>query len=488
MLKNGVYNVTGALVRGVITIATVPLLIAALGVDEYGTWSLVFAILSLIVMVEGGLSVATTVSLSQDLAKVDARGLAETLTATVAVALLLATAITGLVWGAAPLVAGLFPSLSADQQQTVVAALSISSLAIWPRLLQQVPLGIEQAFRRFDLMSLLLTLQSLVTNLGMLLIAWRGGRVVALMQWQAVMGGAMLIGHGLVAMYLLRGYAVRLRWNASRSLHVLRFTTSTWLTLIGTTIFSQVDRLLVGALLGVRALGAYAAITSVTTQINAFSALPVQPLLPELSHLAADPVGSERVRHAMRQAVLVNGVVALSAGAVLIVLAPILIPVLIPAASAAEFGPPFQIAAAIYALYSLNAVGYFVLLGLGAVLPCMLIVAASGSAALLLIAVGGMLFGLPGALAGNAGYILSLLLNRSARRRLALEPGLWERWLRLPFIWFGCVSLIGVVAPPEPLLRLTLFGVATLLLVWWFLAQHYESLLVSARRLGVKRK
>ncbi|NTW01026.1 MAG: oligosaccharide flippase family protein [Oscillochloris sp.] len=487
MIKNGIFNVLGALIRGAINVLTIPLLIMALGIDEYGTWSLVFATLSLIIMIEGGLAVTTTVFLSKDLAQEDVTGTEQTLTATFAGSLLLATVGSILIWIATPAIVTLFPNLEADQRIPVTMALSLSGLAIWPRLLQQVPIGIEQAFRRYDLLSLLLTVQTLVTNVGMLILAWRGGMIVQLMQWHILVGFMMMAIHGLVALRLLRRLQLRPHWDTSRSIKILRFTTSNWLMLIGSTLFSQVDRLIVGALLGTRVLGVYAAITNLTAQINVLSALPVQPLLPELGRATASNAAITSIQTPLRQSVQINAVAALGIGGTLLALAPLVTSTLLPGMTAPETEQALHIATIIYALYSLNAVGYFVLLGLGAVLQCMAIVVAAGVGTLLLIALGGTMFGLPGALAGNAGYMLTLLLNVVARRKLSLPADLWMRWLRFPLLWFAGVILLSLVLPTELLVRVTLSCVSGAVLIWWYVLQDREYLLLLLQRISQKR-
>lgn len=487
MLKSGIYNVAGAILRAGINVISIPLLIVFLGLDIYGVWSLVFAVLSLIAMVEGGLSVATTVFFSRNLAEDDTQGMAETLTAASGATLFLATILAIGVWGLAPFSLWLFPRLDVSQEANVSLALGLSALAVWPRLLQQIAVGVEQAFRRYDLLSISLTIQSFFTNAGMLVVAWRGGGVVELMLWHAAAGFGALGLHTVIALRLLRAYNLAPRWNLARLRTMGAFTGSTWLTLIGTALFTQVDRLIVGALLGPRALGIYAAVTSLTTQINVFSSLPVQPLLPEFGRIAATETYNA-VERPLRQAVLINGVSALGIGGALLLLAPMIVPLLIPSVAVEETVRPFQIATAIYAVYSLNAVGYFVLLGLGSALACMGTVAVGGSLALVGVTVGALFLGLPGAMLGNVGYFLTLLLNPIALRKLRLPAFVWLRWLRFPLLWFVVVACFGVILPPAPLIRVVLLATTASVIIGWFLVQERTSIAFISQMLRLRRE
>jgi O-antigen/teichoic acid export membrane protein len=80
VIKNGLYNVISSVIRGGIGIITIPLLIRSLGVEEYGLWTLAYALVGTVALMEGGLSTATTVFVSQDLSKEDNNELLQTLT------------------------------------------------------------------------------------------------------------------------------------------------------------------------------------------------------------------------------------------------------------------------------------------------------------------------------------------------------------------------------------------------------------------------
>lgn len=68
MIKNGFYNVVGAVIRIGLTLLTIPLIIRLIGVEEYGLWTLVSTMIGIVGLAEAGLAVSTTVFLSRDLA------------------------------------------------------------------------------------------------------------------------------------------------------------------------------------------------------------------------------------------------------------------------------------------------------------------------------------------------------------------------------------------------------------------------------------
>lgn len=470
MIKNGFYNVAGAVIRIGLTLLTIPLIIRLIGVEEYGLWTLVSTVIGIVGLAEAGLSVSTTVFLSRDLANDDADGISQTLTVTLGAMLLLATLAAIALWTGAALLVGVFPKLGQAQHVVAAQALQLGGLVVWARLLQQVLVGVEQAYQRYGVMNILNTLQISLSSLGMLIVAWLGGRTVALIAWQAVTSMGLLIAHIGVGCLLVRNVKLRPVWDSTKALTVARYSLMAWVTALGSALFSQCDRLIVGALLGTEVLGVYAAITNVTGQINSFSALPVQPLLPRLINLLEKQgINQPTLKQKVKQALQINGIFALGIGGALFTLAPLIVNVMIPGAITNEHLLAFRIAATIYALYSVNAVGYYVLFSVDAVNMCMAIQLVSGALSLLLIGIGASIFGLLGAVIGNAGYLGVWLLLFSGMKQLCIPMRLWIGWLKFLLLWFFVVVLVNIVSPDQVAINIFIFIIQSFILFIWFI-------------------
>lgn len=421
MVRSGVYNLAGAGLRAALALLTIPLLIRALGVEEYGLWMLASAVVGIVALAEAGLPIATTVFVSRDLANGDAAGLSHTLSVTFGAMLALATAAGVVLIAFGPVIAGAMPNLQAAQRDALGAALRIGGVVIWARLLQQVLIGVEQAYNRFGPMNVLNTLQVALTTLGLVGVAWLGGRTVAMMAWSAAAAIVVLGLHAGLGWRLLRGAQVGWAWSRAKFREVAGFSALTWATNLGGVMFSQVDRVIVGALLGPAGLGAYAAITSIAAQVNTFSALSVQPVLPRISAaIAREETGSLSLRRTLKKAFATNFAVVLVVGVTLIAAAPLIVALSLSEGSSPEAVTATRLAVAIYMVYSLNAVGYYVLFAAKAVAVSLAVNLASGMLALTLIAVLAASFGLIGAIAGNVGYALSLLFVPLALRELKI--------------------------------------------------------------------
>ncbi|MTJ12923.1 oligosaccharide flippase family protein [Anabaena sp. UHCC 0187] len=491
LLKNGFYNTVGGVVRIGLAVLTIPILIRMLGIEEYGLWTLASAVVQVVNLAEAGLSVATTVFVSQDIVKEDAddlsNSLSETLTVTFGGMLIFATlAAIALLFGAEAIVS-LFPKLGQVQQVTIQHTLQIGGLVVWARLLQRVLIGVEQAYQRYDLISLFSTIESLLLSFGMLIVTWLGGRTIALMQWQALAAIAILLSHVWVLRNLTHNVKLHVNWNQKRGLAIARYSLMSWLTLLGGIIFARGDRLIVGSLLDTQTLGVYAVMTDITTQINSLSALPVQPLLPSVSNLAANLDTHEaKLQKQVKQALQINSFIALVIGAGLFTLADDVLHLFIPGIFSKENIAAFYILVMIYSLYSINAVGYYLLLALNAADKCMLIQLISGISSLLLIAIGANQFGLVGASLGNSGYLIIWLLTFFGMRQLFIPLKRWLIWLRYPLLWFFVVIMINFFLPSQLEVKIFTFFLETVLLTVWFIYEQNINVSSAIRRLFIK--
>jgi O-antigen/teichoic acid export membrane protein len=337
---------------------------------------------------------------------------------------------------------------------------------------------VEQAYQRYDLVNLIGTMQSLLNSIGMLSIVWWGGRTLELMEWQAVASVFILLSHIWVVKSLLRNTSIRAAWVKEKAIKVGKYSSMVWLSSLGGILFSRVDRLIVGNILGAHVLGVYAAITDITSQINGLSALPVQPLVPLLGQFSkGDHAQIENLKQQIKKAVEVNTFVALGLGGSLIALAPFLLRVILPHELSSDYVAIFQIATMIYALYSLNAVGYYILFGIKAVTASASIQLTVGLGSLLLITFGAYHFGLIGAVIGNSFYLFVYGLTFVSMRYLRISNILWIKWIWFPttfFIGFAAMNFLN--AFPD-MFNAIAFVLQISVILWWFVStQKYQKI------------
>lgn len=470
LLKNSFYNTAGGVLRIGLGIITIPLLIRQLGVEEYGLWTLASAVIGVVTLAEAGLATATTVFVAQDLGEEDVNGLSQTLTVTVTMMLIMATLAAVMLWFGADGITHLFPQLKPLQQVEVSRAFQVGAVAVWARLVQQVLVGVEQAYQRYDLINLIGTIQSLLSSVGMLSIVWLGGRTLELMEWQALASILILLSHVWLVRSLLRNTSICVVWVKEKAIEVAKYSSMVWLSSLGGVLFSRVDRLIVGSTLGTQVLGVYSAITDITGQINIMSALPVQPLVPLLGELVSNKdIHQSELKQQIGHSLRTNSLVAVGLGAGLITLSPVCLNFLFAGKVDGDRLLLFCICCMIYAIYSTNAVGYYILIGIKQMNICTSIVSISGVISILLIFFGSSKFGLEGAIYGNMGYCLTLLLSIVAMKKVNLSLKILVESLFFPFLFLLLVFIGNYFIDTNIIVRISVCLFQTsIILVWYF--------------------
>jgi O-antigen/teichoic acid export membrane protein len=446
-LKNGFYNVFAGIIRIGLAILTIPLLIRLIGVEEYGLWTLASTIILVVALAEAGIAVTTTVFVSQDLDKGDVESLSQTLTVTIGGILILATFASLTLYFTADSIVSLFSKLDQSQHLAVVHTLQLGCLVVWCRLLQLTLIGAEQAYQQYRLLNILSTIQSFSLNLGLVGIAWLGGRTVELMQWQVLISILILIGHIWIVRSLVQHVRLRPIWNKGKVLAIADYSFTVWLLILGTALFSKGDRLIVGYYLGSESLGIYGGVTEIASAINSFSALPVQPLVPILSGYSKNHnISHSELTQKIKQAIELNTFFALGSAAFLFILSPFIMRLMFVEVANENTLIALQIAIVIYGLFSLNAVGFFILIS-NDPKTVMRIQLISGIFALTLIFLGASKFGLLGAISGNIGFILTWLMIFCGLKNLKISNLLWLKSSFFLLVWFATCILGKLLIP-----------------------------------------
>ncbi|MEH1816453.1 MAG: oligosaccharide flippase family protein [Nostoc sp.] len=447
MLRYGFYNLVGNSTRLVVSVVSTPILIRSLGIENYGLWTLVSSTLVVVGLAEGGLSASTTFFTSRDLGCGHKDDLLTTLTMIGGAMFVLATLIFTILFFISPILAASFPNLSDAQRLIVTPTLKWGGVAIWCRMVQGIFGGTEQAYEKYALNNLLNTLQGIFANIGMMILAWRGASIIVLMEWQVLVGIITLGCHAWLTLTLLKitYHEIRISWNWAKGLEIIRYSCSVWITSIGNVLFSQFDKIIVGALLGSKLLGVYSAITSVSSQINNFSATVVQPILPKLSTIASqDNFNSDALKIQIKQAYQINAVIAFGLGGMLLVISPILSEFIFKQDYSEIYLLAFKMGIIIYTLYSISGSAYYIFLGLGLSDLLMRVILSCSLFSLLMIYAGASFYGILGAIFGNSGFIATQALNFILFKKLGFKIEEYLKWIGRYLIIFILICFIEI--------------------------------------------
>jgi O-antigen/teichoic acid export membrane protein len=448
MLKNGLVNGIGAAIKLLLGVVTIPALIAYMGVDGYGSWAFLTAVIGVFGVAEAGLPTTVTLFLARDISQQDREGAGTTVTMSFIAIFFLASLGLLLLYLGSEKISRILVGLSQQQYQTLTTALRIGAIIFFSRTLQQFAIGVIQAYEKYQLLNLIVTLQVAISNAVLIAIAANRSGIVVMATWLAIAGSISAIILFAISFRNLSHSNIGLAWNPSRVTQILRFSATSFFTALGGLLFSQADRLVVGYVLGPSHLGFYSAVTGVAVQINTVSSMPVQPLLPRVSSLYAQlSENAAAIRDILATALRLNTVVALSMSLVLFVFAGEIARFLsIP--DLAESVLSIRIAAVVYGALSINAVGYWLLLGTRGNVECMWIHLASGLLALSSIYIGAKAAGATGAIVGNFGYCLVWLLTVVGMRRVGIGSDVWLRWV-VPMIGLFVLAVTPVLFLPD---------------------------------------
>lgn len=429
-------------------------------------------------LAEGGLSTAVTYFTARDLSHNRVDDISHTLSGAVVGTLGLAGLMSVVLVFAADTVIGIFDTLQPNQRTAAALAVRIGVICLISLLLQNVAGGLLHGLQCFGLSNILSTIQVALNTIGFIVISERGGGVAELMTWQAAVSVASLALYALTVRRVLRPFPIKLRFDVGRIIPVWRYAIMTWVGTLGGVLFTQIDRLVVGKYLGTSTLAVYGAITGVVKQINTFTAVPVQPLLPQVTQLtSSDREADKTIRAKVRKALHVNTVGALGLGIALFTLAPLAMPVLLDRAATQTEINGLRMASVIYAVFSLNGVGYYVLLAMNGVRAFMIIQLLSGVLAVTMIALGTR-FGLLGAMAGNMGYLGVTAFSLLGMKYLKVSVFTWLGWIRPALIWAAATAIVTLLVPQQVVFLLLAALIQCAVLAYWF-AREQPSLFQS---------
>ena len=457
LIRDSMWNSLGVGARIATGLAVVPALSRGLGTSGYGLWVYIQAMMALASIPEAGIAATATVRLShREFGQQNATDL-------VSYVVIVAGFAGMALWLTAGVAAKYCPIAGSGSEMMVKAALEIGGSVVAMRLAQQAGIMGLQVRGQYRTASLIITVQALCQGGSLIILGLMGESVVALASACALSGFAGLAVTGFA---LARNGVMPKGFPVPRAVgKIVMESLPVWGSSIGGSLFSIVDRFVVGAIAGASGLGTYAVVANTCAQINSLSAVPVQPVMPT----TASATTTSSLRAIIYGGARLNVVSSLSIGGGLLCLSPEVIGLLSPQ-SGPELKIIFCLGAVLYSLYSLNAVGYYTLLGRGKSTSAMWIQCSAGLASILLVAILTPKFGILGAVAGAAGYQIVWKMNIVA----FLHAGLtWQHLLGVfafPICSFLCLSLVAFSAQ-SLLLRLVSLTLFLACISWWCLAR-----------------
>lgn len=249
--KNAGWSGLGFLVAPALQLLATPYLIKKLGIDVYGIWMLLNSVISVSGLASLGFGAAAIKFVSKYRARGEPEMVIHVLRSTLALFILLAVSLGLISFFFAPDLVVHFTHLSDNQRLLIISGVRIASLAVFMRLIYSVVEAAAQGHERYDIESWFAILNSVLSICGACFLASVGKGLLEILWLNVAVLGIGLTGLSIIMGRLIGNY----RWlvpgiNRTVSFELGSFAVWAWVQSIGTLLYSQVDRLVIGAMLG----------------------------------------------------------------------------------------------------------------------------------------------------------------------------------------------------------------------------------------------
>lgn len=319
---NAVISLAGAIIPALVALVAIPGLVQSLGTELFGLLSFVWIVFGTFAVLDFGTGRATTKYVAELIAGERADAIPGLFWTASAINLAVGLVCGVVLFVGAPWIASHVVKVPEALTSTTVVALRITALALPWVVLGGVFRSALEGLQRFDLSTAVQLPVSALNYVAPLIVARSGASLswviaaVCVSRVSAVVPLLMLCRRQLPTLG-------RPRVERAQIGKLVRF--GSWLTVsnvVGPLLLSM-DRLLVGSVLGVGALGLYAPVYELVTRLSLIPGSVMAALFPAFSTLTNG--GADAIRHAMRRAQRLLALLMLPVAVIGISFAPLIL-------------------------------------------------------------------------------------------------------------------------------------------------------------------
>lgn len=285
LLRNSLWNLSGSAVPMVVALATVPLLIGALGVEGFGIVTLVGSVTGYFGVLDINLSAGSIKYLAEHHAAGDRERFAETFWFGSLFYGLLGLLGAAIIFFSADSLLLRFFEVSESMREATVSAFEIAALGFGLTQLQSYLLVVPQALQRYDRSAQSEAFFGTAVNLASVAAALAGTGVVGVIIARVAVSAANI----LYLIWLIRHFKLGLspRWPRKDVRAALTsFSAYAYLSKIASTLHQHADKLIVGAIGGPVALAFYTVPVTLAGRILGLTYRLSSVIYPRASALA----------------------------------------------------------------------------------------------------------------------------------------------------------------------------------------------------------
>lgn len=408
-LSNAAYGVFDYVAHPAGMLLVAPVLLHFLGVAGYGVWVVATVAVSAGGIIASGFGDANIQYIAGLRSKGDAAAIHRAVRSMMGINLLLGGALALGFYGLSPLLARHIAFADAGLQTTCLWSLRIASLLILVRAMESVCISTQRAFERYGAAVGVSIAARLLTLAAAVLLVYRGFGVIAIMAATAV----LMVGGVAVQMVGLRQHldaaSLLPSFDHAATAALFGFGIFSWLQAVSGVVFSQSDRLVLGASLGAASVTAYALCVQLAQPIYGIAASGLHFLFPYLSSRQAITSPSA-LKKTVMIAFTVNLLLVAVETATALLFGHYVLRIWVGEEIARSSATVLAPIVWSFALLGLNVTGYYAMLALGHVRVVTWLNLAGGGAMLLMMALLLPHMGIHGVAVARLFYGVSALL------------------------------------------------------------------------------
>ena len=402
-LGNAFYGIADYLAQPLGMLIAAPFLVHHLGLQQYGVWMLVAAVLGSMGMLGTGFGDATMKYVSTYKALSSAHGVRRTIRGTLTINALLGGLLALGLWAGARFTVLHIFKIEPQYHLATISALRIASLIMFIRSIESVFVSTLRAYECYGPTVKISVLTRSCNIVAAVALAAMHFGVVAIMASTLVIALIGLLLQALAVRRSINGVTFWPSLDRSALKEIFSFGCFSWFQGLAAVAFMHADRLLVGAMLGTSEVAYYAICVQATQSVHGFTAAALNFIFPHMSsQYEAGSISS--AKRAYRLAKRFNLLLCTGLSLPLILFAKPILTLWMGPAVAQQAFLPFSLLALAYGVLGITVVPHYTLLALGEVRFVSFVnvlagILSLGAAALLMPS-----FGLVGAAIGRLLY------------------------------------------------------------------------------------
>jgi O-antigen/teichoic acid export membrane protein len=361
---NAFYSVAEYIAQPISMLLAAPFLVHKLGLQQYGIWMLVSAILGSMGILSTGFGDATVKYVSAYRGQNNLPGVQRTIRATLSINMFLGGIFGILVWLIAPFSVEHIFKIEPMFHLASIQAIRISAVILLLRSVESVFVSTLRAYERYGPPVKLNIFLRCIVVISAVVLAALGRGVVAIMAATLIWSALIVMLQAVAARRVVGALSLFPTFAQPALAEVFSFGCFSWLQSLAGVAFTYADRFLVAAMLGAGPVAIYVLCVQATQPIHGLSAAAFNFVFPHISsrYQAGEITGPRRV---FRLALLSSLGLSIAFALPLIICGRPILRIWMGSEFAMQAYVTVAVLAAAYAILAANVVPHNALLGLG---------------------------------------------------------------------------------------------------------------------------